>query len=77
MKRKIQSPIIEFRSSKSLKKDAFAEQEKNCKCLGYLELEPIKELYKSKLPSNSFKTFFLIQNDHTSNIPKQKIVKSY
>ena len=61
MKRKIQSPIIEFRSSKSLKKDAFAEQEKNCKCLGYLELEPIKELYKSKLPSNRqvLKCFFL------------------
>ena len=50
VKRKIQCPISEYKSSKSLRKDTFAEQEKKSKCLGYSK--PIKELDKSKLPSN-------------------------
>ena len=64
VKRKIQCPISEFKSSKSLRKDTFAEQEKKSKCLGYLKLKPIKELDKSKLPSNRqvLKHFFALQN---------------
>ena len=60
--KKIQCPISEFKSSKPLRKDTFAEQEKKRKCLGYLKLKPIKELDKSKLPSNRqvLKHFFLL-----------------
>ena len=78
VKRKIQCPISEFKSSKSLRKDTFAEQEKKSKCLGYLKLKPIKELDESNLPSNRqvLKHFFCFTKwSYTSNIPKKKIAE--
>ena len=77
VKRKIQCPISEFKSSKSLRKDTFAEQEKKSKCLGYLKLKPIKELDESNLPSNRqvLKLFFALQNDHTFDKSKKKIAE--
>ena len=64
VKTKIQHPIIEFKCSKSLRKDTYAEQEKKSKCLRNIKLKSIKELDKSKLPLNKqvLECFFALQN---------------
>ena len=80
MKRQLQHSIIEFKCSKSLRKDTYAEQEKKSKCLGNLKLKSIKELDKFKLPLNKqvlerfllYKIYNIFKNTENSILNFQK-----